>query len=242
MTMPNTYEAADRADTFVPHAFPEQSVDLGEVRMNYVQLGDTDRPPLLLIPGQTESWWGYEAALPLLSERFRCYAVDLRGQGRSSWTPGRYSVDNVGNDLVRFIDTVIGEPTLISGLSSGGVMAAWLSAYAKPGQITAAVWEIHHCSRQRWFRPTAIPSARRSWAHCGLSMRRGSVTNGRLATGTALCGQPCVSFRIGCSLTDSVGFPTVCRWIFRRTSGNTIPNGPERSIREPSSPTARTPQ
>ncbi len=141
MTMPNTYEAADRADTFVPHAFPEQSVDLGEVRMNYVQLGDTDRPPLLLIPGQTESWWGYEAALPLLSERFRCYAVDLRGQGRSSWTPGRYSVDNVGNDLVRFIDTVIGEPTLISGLSSGGVMAAWLSAYAKPGQITAAVWE-----------------------------------------------------------------------------------------------------
>jgi pimeloyl-ACP methyl ester carboxylesterase len=134
-------EAADRADTFVSHAYPEQLVDLGEVRLNYATAGDPSLPPLLLIPGQTESWWGYEQALPLLAERFRCYAVDLRGQGRSSWTPGRYSLDNMGNDLVRFIDTVIGRPTLISGLSSGGVLAAWLSAYARPGQVIAAVWE-----------------------------------------------------------------------------------------------------
>jgi pimeloyl-ACP methyl ester carboxylesterase len=134
-------EAADREDTFVGHAYPEQLVDLGEVRLNYATAGDPSLPPLLLIPGQTESWWGYESAMPLLAERFCCYAVDLRGQGRSSWTPGRYSLDNMGNDLVRFIDTVIGRPALVSGLSSGGVLAAWLSAYARPGQIIAAVWE-----------------------------------------------------------------------------------------------------
>ena len=134
-------EAADRADTFVGHAYPEQLVDLGEVRLNYATAGDPSLPPLLLIPGQTESWWGYESAMPLLAERFCCYAVDLRGQGRSSWTPGRYSLDNMGNDLVRFIDTAIGRPALVSGLSSGGVLAAWLSAYARPGQIIAAVLE-----------------------------------------------------------------------------------------------------
>ncbi len=134
-------EAAGRRDTFVAHAYPEQLVDLGEVRLNYATAGDPSLPPLLLIPGQTESWWGYESAMPLLAERFCCYAVDLRGQGRSSWTPGRYSLDNMGNDLVRFIDAVIGRPTLVSGLSSGGVLAAWLSAYARPGQIIAAVWE-----------------------------------------------------------------------------------------------------
>ena len=44
----------------------------------------------------------------------------------------------MGNDLVRFIDLVIGRPTIVSGLSSGGVLAAWLSAYAKPGQVVAA--------------------------------------------------------------------------------------------------------
>ena len=126
-------------ETYVAHAFPEQLVDLGEVQMNYATLGDKSSPALLLIPGQTESWWGYEAAMPRLAEHFEVFAVDLRGQGRSTRTPGRYTLDNMGNDLVRFIDLVIGRPTYVSGLSSGGVLTAWLSAYAKPGQIIAAL-------------------------------------------------------------------------------------------------------
>ena len=134
-------EAADRADTFVTHAFAEQTVDLGEVRMNYAVAGDASLPALLLIPGQSESWWGYEKTMGLLAEHFHVHAVDLRGQGRSTWTPGRYTIDIFGNDLVRFIDLVIGRETLVSGMSSGGVLSAWLSAYAKPGQVRAAVWE-----------------------------------------------------------------------------------------------------
>ena len=97
--MTRGFEASDRAATFVPHQFEEHLVDLGEVRMNYVRVGGADKPALLLIPGQTESWWGYEAALPLLAPHFEAFAVDLRGQGRSSWTPGRYTLDNMGNDL-----------------------------------------------------------------------------------------------------------------------------------------------
>src|SRR5262245_40576792 len=125
----------DRPDvTYVAHALPERLCDTGEVRINYAVAGTSAKPPLLLIPGQTESWWGYEAALPLLAEHFEAFAVDLRGQGRSTRTPGRYTLDNMGNDLVRFIDEVIGRPAIISGLSSGGVLSAWLSAYAKPGQ------------------------------------------------------------------------------------------------------------
>ena len=134
-------EAADRSDVFVAHAFAERTVDLGEIRMNYAVAGDPSLPALILIPGQSESWWGYEAAMGLLAEHFWVHAVDLRGQGRSTWTPGRYTLDIFGNDLVRFIDLVIGRETLVSGLSSGGVLSAWLSAYAKPGQIRAAVWE-----------------------------------------------------------------------------------------------------
>jgi pimeloyl-ACP methyl ester carboxylesterase len=127
--------------TYVPHDFPEQLVDLGEVELNYATAGDPSKPPLLLIPGQTESWWGYEQALPLLAEHFHAFAVDLRGQGRSTRTPGRYTLDNIGNDLVRFIDEVIGRPTIVSGLSSGGVLSAWLSAYAPPGRVVAACYE-----------------------------------------------------------------------------------------------------
>jgi pimeloyl-ACP methyl ester carboxylesterase len=128
-------------ETYVAHAFPEQLVDLGEVEMNFATAGSSDSPALLLIPGQTESWWGYEAAMPRLAQHFEVFAVDLRGQGRSTRTPGRYTLDNIGNDLVRFMDVVVGRPAVVSGLSSGGVLSAWLSAYAKPGQVVAACYE-----------------------------------------------------------------------------------------------------
>jgi pimeloyl-ACP methyl ester carboxylesterase len=114
---------------------------LGEIRMNYAAAGDAERPALLLIPAQIQSWWAYEKAMALLQEHFQVFAVDLRGQGRSTQTPGRYTLDNMGNDLVRFIDEVIGRPTIVSGNSSGGVLAAWLAAYAKPGQLRGAVCE-----------------------------------------------------------------------------------------------------
>jgi pimeloyl-ACP methyl ester carboxylesterase len=127
--------------TYVPHAFPERLYDTGEAALNYAVAGDADKPALLLVPGQSESWWGYEAALPLLAERFQAFAVDLRGQGRSTRTPGRYTLDNMGNDLVRFIDGAIGRPCFVSGLSSGGVLSAWLSAYARPGQVRGACYE-----------------------------------------------------------------------------------------------------
>jgi pimeloyl-ACP methyl ester carboxylesterase len=134
-------EYSDHPDVFTAHGFPEQVADLGEIRMNYAVAGDPGHPALLLIPGQTESWWGYEAAMRLLADRYQVFAVDLRGQGRSTWTPGRYSLDLFGGDLVRFIDRVIGRPAVVSGLSSGGVLAAWLSAFAAPGQVRAAVYE-----------------------------------------------------------------------------------------------------
>ena len=79
--------------------------------------------------------------MDLLKDRFQLFAVDLRGQGRSGRTPGRYTLDNMGNDLVRFIQGVIGRPTIVSGLSSGGVLSAWLSAYAPPGLVRAAHYE-----------------------------------------------------------------------------------------------------
>jgi pimeloyl-ACP methyl ester carboxylesterase len=135
------WEAADHEEIFVTHGIPEHMVDLGEIRMNYATLGDPSSPALLLIPAQTESWWGYEKAMRLLADRFQVFAVDLRGQGRSTWTPGRYTLDVFGGDLVRFIDRVIKRPAIVSGLSSGGTIAAWLSAYAAPGQILAAVYE-----------------------------------------------------------------------------------------------------
>ena len=47
----------------------------------------------------------------------------------------------MGNDLVRFIALEIKRPVIVSGLSSGGVLSAWLSAYGTPGSVRAALYE-----------------------------------------------------------------------------------------------------
>ena len=157
------YGPDNAAETYVKHAYDEQTGDLGEVKMNYATVGSASSPALLLIPGQTESWWGYEKAMGLLKDRFHVHAVDLRGQGRSTRTPGRYTLDNMGNDLVRFIALVIKRPTIVSGLSSGGVLSAWMSAYAMPGTVRGCVYED----------PPLFSSEVNS--SCGQSIRQGNA-------------------------------------------------------------------
>src|ERR1700752_3449973 len=78
-----TIEAHNRGGIFTTHSLPETLVDLGEIKMNYAVAGSPDTPALLLVPAQTESWWGYESVIPLLVSEYQGFAVDLRGQGRS---------------------------------------------------------------------------------------------------------------------------------------------------------------
>lgn len=129
------------SDVHVLHSFPEHQVDLGEVTVNYAVAGSPENPALLLVPEQGGSWWSYERTMHLLAEDFHVHAVDLRGQGRSTRTPKRYSLDTIGNDLVRFLALVVRRPAIVAGNSSGGVLAAWLSAYAMPGQVRAVLLE-----------------------------------------------------------------------------------------------------
>jgi pimeloyl-ACP methyl ester carboxylesterase len=123
----------------IPEGFQELRFAMNGVTMNYV-VGPDNVLPLLLVPGQMESWQGYKRVLPELSERFHVFAPDLRGHGESTWTPEEYSYNTCGNDLKRFIEEVIQQPTLVAGLSSGGVLAIWLAAYA-PEDVLAIVAE-----------------------------------------------------------------------------------------------------
>jgi pimeloyl-ACP methyl ester carboxylesterase len=118
----------------IPEGFRELSFRMEGVTLNYV-VGPQNGLPLLLIPGQMESWQGYKCVLPELSKRFHIFVPDIRGHGKSTWTPGQYSYNICGNDLKRFIEEVIQQPTLVAGLSSGGVLAIWLAAYADEGVL-----------------------------------------------------------------------------------------------------------
>jgi pimeloyl-ACP methyl ester carboxylesterase len=123
----------------IPRGFKELRFTTGEVTLNYV-VGPDNGLPLLLIPGQMESWQGYKCVLPELSKTFQVFVPDLRGHGKSTWTPGHYSYNICGNDLKNFIREVIQRPAIVSGLSSGGVLAIWLAANA-PEDVLAVIGE-----------------------------------------------------------------------------------------------------
>ncbi|WP_157246815.1 alpha/beta fold hydrolase [Nonomuraea typhae] len=119
--------------------FRERRFDTGTVRINYV-VGPDNGPPLVLLPAQTGIWESYQRVLAPLSRRLRVYALDVRGHGKSSWTPGEYSWQHLGADLTRFLSEVVGSPAVLSGNSSGGLLALWCAANL-PGRVAAAILE-----------------------------------------------------------------------------------------------------
>lgn len=107
--------------------FKECLYDTGQVKLNYI-VGPDKGPNLLLIPAQMGTWESYSKVLIPLSQQFKVYAIDIRGHGKSSWTPGDYSWAAIGEDMRSFIEGVIQNKVLISGNSSGGLVAIWCAA------------------------------------------------------------------------------------------------------------------
>ena len=119
--------------------FDEKRFDTGEIEINYV-VGPNNGPPLVLFPGQGADWTTYKKVLPTLSEDYHVYAVDVRGHGKSDWTTGDYTFTSIGKDFAALLETVIQEPAIISGNSSGGLIALWLAAN-RPDLVNGIILE-----------------------------------------------------------------------------------------------------
>lgn len=107
--------------------FTEQQYNTGEVTLNYT-VGPNSGPALVLIPAQMGIWETYYKVMPELAKDFQVYVVEIRGHGKSSWTPGDYSWKSIGKDMRAFLKNVVKRPAIISGNSSGGIVALWCGA------------------------------------------------------------------------------------------------------------------
>ena len=79
-------------------------------------------PPLVLVPGvmmDGETIW--EPLLPLLTDRFTCFALSTRGRGPSGQAT-EFSVERLKQDITSFIDD-IGEPVYLVGWSQGALLS-----------------------------------------------------------------------------------------------------------------------
>ena len=123
----------------IPKGFTEKKFHLGKLTLNYVESPDNG-PPLLFIPGQIEFWQGYRLVIPHFSKKYHVFVIDVRGHGKSDRTPDDYSYNTIGNDLKKFLEEVVKKPAIVSGLSSGAILALWLAANT-PEHVSLAISE-----------------------------------------------------------------------------------------------------
>ena len=120
--------------------FAEKQVVLSDgSTVNYVE-GPDNGDPILLIHGQAVAWEDYYTVLPELAKDHHVFAIDCYGHGGSSHDASLYSCEANGRAIVEFVEIVVGGPVIISGHSSGGVLAAWVAANA-PQDVAGAVLE-----------------------------------------------------------------------------------------------------
>ncbi|MFW9845473.1 MAG: alpha/beta fold hydrolase [Candidatus Thorarchaeota archaeon] len=117
----------------------EKRINTGDIEINYAE-GPDNGPALVLIPGQGADWTTYSKVIEPLSTKFHVFAVDVRGHGKSDWAPGNYTFKTIGADFTVLLEQAVKRKAIVSGNSSGGLIALWLAAN-RPDLVRGIVME-----------------------------------------------------------------------------------------------------
>ena len=107
-------------------------LQVGDVRLHYVQRGSGDDVVLLAGLGDAHDAW--EAQIDAFSSRFRVTAIDNRGAGQSSLPDGEFTVAAMAADAAGLLDALGIGSAHIAGFSMGGAIAQEL-ALARPDLV-----------------------------------------------------------------------------------------------------------
>jgi pimeloyl-ACP methyl ester carboxylesterase len=90
-----------------------------------------DKEPVLVFSnslGTDFSMW--DPQMEELQRRFRILRYDTRGHGQSSVTPGDYTIELLGRDVLGLLDSLRLDRVHFCGLSMGGMIGMWLGIHA----------------------------------------------------------------------------------------------------------------
>lgn len=97
-------------------------VDVRGARLHAAELGDPAAPAVVLLHGWPQHWWSWRSLMPLLADRYRVLALDLRGFGWSEPTSRGYRKEELADDVVGMLDELgIARASLV-GHDWGGVV------------------------------------------------------------------------------------------------------------------------
>jgi pimeloyl-ACP methyl ester carboxylesterase len=119
--------------------YEERSFNTGPVEINFAE-GPNNGVPLVLLHGGSSRWQWWKWVIDALSERTHLFAPDLRGHGRSSWTPGQYRLFDYAADIESFLEAVVRVPAVLLGHSLGGAVALIVAA-ERPDVVSCVINE-----------------------------------------------------------------------------------------------------
>jgi pimeloyl-ACP methyl ester carboxylesterase len=100
-------------------------VDVRGCRVNYVDVGESNLPPVVFVHGLGGNWQNWLENIPRLAQDRRVLALDLPGFGESPMPQQKISISGYGQTVVDFARTLgIDEPVDVIGNSMGGFIAA----------------------------------------------------------------------------------------------------------------------
>jgi 3-oxoadipate enol-lactonase len=117
----------------------QRAATIGGILVSYEVTGDPAAPPMVLLHalGERGSDWAPVAAA--FAERYRVYALDLRGHGDSDW-PGDYSFQLMRDDVIGLLDHLALRKVVLIGHSMGAVVA-YLVSIARPDLVARLITE-----------------------------------------------------------------------------------------------------
>lgn len=112
-------------------------------KVNYVEYGDSSKPPLLLIHGFGASVYHWRYNIPVLAEKYHIFAIDLLGFGLSEKPIITYTAETWRDQALSFIREVVrktnNKPVVIAGNSLGGFTALYSAAVDAENLIKACI-------------------------------------------------------------------------------------------------------
>lgn len=112
-------------------------VNIGDLRTRY-ELTGTGRGVLMLSSSLGTDFTMWNPQLADFEKKFRVLRYDTRGHGQSSVTPGDYTIDQLGRDVISLLDILKLERIHFCGLSMGGMVGMWLGINT-PGRLNRLV-------------------------------------------------------------------------------------------------------
>ncbi|OEY92913.1 3-oxoadipate enol-lactonase [Acinetobacter proteolyticus] len=100
-----------------------------DAQIHYETFGDPNAPALVFSNSLGTNYGMWQQQFNYFKQRFYVICYDTRGHGSSSTPSGPYSLQQLGEDVIRLLDHLKIEKASFCGISMGGITGQWLAIH-----------------------------------------------------------------------------------------------------------------